>query len=110
MDHFVAEYCVVILGACEHTKRKLRGRADDGGGAKDGRALLMSQCVCKGPAQDDFHWWTAVPIIPLCSQTHTESTEERTSGFYVSPSNPGSSLGTFSSLDVLRHQYSDMYL
>lgn len=83
MDHFVVEYCVVILGgACEHMKMVLRGWADDGGGAKDGRALLMSQCVCKGPAQDDFHWWTAVPIIPLCSQTH--STEERTSGFYLS--------------------------
>lgn len=72
MDHFVVEYCVVILGgACEHMKMMLRGWADDGGGAKDGWALLMSQCVCKGPAQDDFHWWTAVPIIPLCSQTQT---------------------------------------
>lgn len=30
MDHFVAEYCVVILGACEHSKMMLRGWADDG--------------------------------------------------------------------------------
>ncbi len=77
----------------------LRGWADDGAGAKDGRALLMSQCVCKGPARDDFHWWTAVPIILLCSQTHTQSTEEKTSGFYVSqrqlPIKPRQLFGNF---------------
>lgn len=93
MDHFVVEYCVVILGACEHTKMKLRGWADDGGGAKDGRALLMSQCVCQGPAQDDFHWWTAVSIITLCSQTHTHSRPRR-----------GQAASTSLSDNSIRHQ------
>ncbi len=62
---------------CSNIRRSVWAYEDDeGGGLMMGAELKMDglcwcQCVCKGPAQDDFHWWMAVPIIPLCSQTQT---------------------------------------